>query len=277
GSLVAIPIWGMEKFNQIVQATVNYSTSDVQFLKYLQLIQSVGLFIVPSIILAGMYKDNPGQFLQLEKKPFPLSVLLAVCIVIAVSPFINITGLLNSKMSLPEWMSGIETWMRNSEENAEQLTKLFLNTKTTGGLLFNIFMIGMIPAIGEELLFRGIFQRIFVQWTRNKHLGVWIAAILFSALHFQFYGFIPRALLGVMFGYMLILSGNLWLPVIAHFINNTVAVIAYYLYNNGTIGINPDELGNNSEYGIAGIVSLLVVIVLFIMLKRYEVNKANTI
>jgi hypothetical protein len=138
-------------------------------------------------------------------------------------------------------------------------------------------MIGIIPAVGEELLFRGIIQRVLIQWTRNKHLGVWIAAILFSALHFQFYGFVPRALLGVMFGYMLIISGNLWLPVIAHFINNTVAVIAYYMYDIGTIEVDPDTLGTNSAYGIAGIISLLAVITLFILLKRNEVNKANRV
>lgn len=270
GSVLAIPIWGTDKFMQIVQATVNYSSSDVHFLKYLQLVQSVGLFIIPSIILAGMFKDSPGQFLQLEHKPYFRSVILAICIVVAASPLINLTGVLNSKMSFPDWLSGMETWMRNSEKNAEELTNLFLNTKTTGGLLFNLFMIGLVPAVGEELLFRGIIQRVLIQWTRNKHLGIWIAAIFFSGLHFQFYGFIPRALLGVMFGYMLIISGNMWLPVIAHFINNSVAVIAYNLYDNGVIGINPDELGTNSEYGIAGIVSLFVVILLFIILKKGE-------
>lgn len=276
-SVLAIPIWGFDKFSQITQATINYSPEDIHFLKYLQLMQSIGLFIVPSIILAGMYKDSPGQFLQLERKPLFRSVLLATCIILVASPLINLTGELNSRMSFPDWMSGIENWMRNSEQNAEELTNLFLKTESTGGLIFNIFMIGIIPAVGEELLFRGIIQRVLIQWTRNKHLGVWIAAILFSALHFQFYGFVPRALLGVMFGYMLIISGNLWLPVIAHFINNTVAVIAYYMYDIGTIEVDPDTLGTNSAYGIAGIISLLAVITLFILLKRNEVNKANRV
>jgi membrane protease YdiL (CAAX protease family) len=138
-------------------------------------------------------------------------------------------------------------------------------------------MIGIIPAIGEELLFRGVIQRIFTEWTKNIHWGIWISAILFSALHLQFYGFVPRAILGAIFGYLLVWSGNLWLPVLAHFINNTVAVIAYYFYGEGILSVDPDKIGTNSEYHIAIIISFLLMVWLFWVFYNFEMKKKSEV
>jgi len=101
--------------------------------------------------------------------------------------------------------------------------------KNTPDLLINLLMIAILPAIGEELIFRGCFQNIFTRWTGNYHWGIWLAAILFSAIHMQFYGFIPRMLLGAMFGYMLVWGRSMWLPILAHLVNNGGAVITAYV------------------------------------------------
>ena len=92
-------------------------------------------------------------------------------------------------MHFPDWLSGMENWMLDKEESAQELTESFLVMNSVGSLVFNLIMIALLPAIGEELIFRGIFQRIFAEWTKNIHLGILLAAILFSAMHFQFYGF----------------------------------------------------------------------------------------
>lgn len=271
--VLAIPIFGKGVFSDLVSSSLTFDSTNINLLKYLQTVQSVGLFIIPSIIVAYLLGGNVSTYLQLNRKPVAMSVILALVIIYAASPLINVLGIWNSNMSLPEWMSGIENWMRQNEDAADKLTDLFVQANTVPALLFNVLMIGIIPAIGEELLFRGVIQRIFTEWIKNKHIAIWITAILFSALHMQFYGFIPRALLGAMFGYLLIWSGNLWLPVLAHFINNTTAVIAYYLYNNGNINIDPDSLGVNSEYGMAAIFSVISVVGLFIVFYYFEKRK----
>jgi uncharacterized protein len=117
---------------------------------------------------------------------------LVLVLSFAASPFINFIGGLNANMQFPDWLSGVENWMKNAEDKAAEITEAFLKVETVGGLAFNIFMIAFLPAIGEELLFRGVIQRIFTNWTRNYHWGIWISALLFSALHMQFYGFIPE-------------------------------------------------------------------------------------
>jgi len=248
---------------------------NISFLKFMQIIQSIGLFIIPSLLLAILFGDNISSYLKLDRKPYQTSIVLSIIIVCIASPFINFVGEINSNMTLPPALSSIEQWMRESEDTAEQLTKLFLKTDTIWGLLFNILMIGVIPAVGEELLFRGVIQRIFSEWTKNVHWGVWISAILFSALHFQFYGFIPRAILGAIFGYLLVWSGNLWLPVLAHFINNTVAVIAYYLYGEGVLSVDPDKIGTNSDYHITTIFSIFLLIWMFWLFYNFEKRKRS--
>ena len=202
-------------------------------------------------------------FLKMDKKPYGLSVLLSVAIVYAASPLVNLLGLWNAELALPEWLSGIETWMRSSEDAAAKLTELFVKADSMNALFVNILIIGVLPAIGEELLFRGVIQKILLDWTRNKHLAIWITAILFSALHLQFFGFLPRMFLGALFGYLFVWSGNLWLPVLAHFINNTTAVIAYYYYHNGQLDIDPDTIGTGDGAVVAGLLSVFVMIVLF--------------
>jgi len=112
-------------------------------------------------------------------------------------------------------------------------------------MLFNIFMIAIVAAIGEELIFRGVIQKIFARWTGNIHLAIIITGFLFSLIHLQFYGFFPRWLLGVMFGYLMVWSGTLWLPIFAHFVNNAVAVLVSYLIHKGTISEGIWEFGAN--------------------------------
>ena len=104
-----------------------------------------------------------------------------------------------------------------------------------GDLVVNLIIVALLAAVGEELLFRGSMQNIFLEWTKNKHAAVWITAVLFSALHAQFYGFLPRMLLGVVLGYLYIWSGSLWLSMLFHFLNNGLAVLFSYLIAKGTI------------------------------------------
>lgn len=262
-AILAIPVFGIDAFTKLVSSSMQFNSSNLGLLKYLQVSQSIGMFIIPALILALLFGNGIGSYLMLNKKPILIAVFLAILVVISASPIINVLGMWNAKLSLPSWMSGIESWMRQSEESAAELTELFVRTDKFGVLLINVFVVALVPAIGEEFLFRGVIQRVIGDWSKNKHVAIWITAILFSALHLQFYGFLPRALLGAMFGYLLVWSGNLWLPVIAHFVNNGLAVVAYYLYDIGSIKIDPDTIGTNSSFALAPVISLIIVLSLF--------------
>ena len=266
--VVAIPLFGVDSIMNLPLINDFNNPDSIRILKYFQVVQSIGVFIIPPFILGWLFNGDIAQYLSLNKNINFASVLLVLVLSFAASPFINLIGDLNENMRLPDWLSGLENWMKNTEEKAAELTEIFLKVETTGGLMFNIFMIAFLPAIGEELLFRGVIQRIFTNWTRNFHWGIWISAILFSALHMQFYGFIPRMFLGVLFGYLLVWSGSIWLPIVAHFINNGIAVIAMYMIDKGLLSSDIEDIGTTSDSYYMAAVSFLLIVVFMLMIKR---------
>jgi len=266
--VIAIPVFGLDSMLSIPTMNELNNPESIRVLKYFQVVQSIGVFIVPPFILGWLFHGKISEYLALSKTVNFESVLLVLVLSFAASPFVNFIGELNANMQLPEWLSGVENWMRNAEDKATELTEAFLKVETTGGLLFNIFMVAFLPAIGEELLFRGVIQRIFTNWTRNFHWGIWISAILFSALHMQFYGFIPRVFLGVLFGYLLVWSGSIWLPIIAHFINNAVAVVAMYMIDKNLLSPEIEEIGTTSDSYYMAAVSIILIVVFMLMIKR---------
>lgn len=214
--------------------------TDISFLRYLLISQHISLFIIPGIILIYKLKPDNGNLFGL-KIPSMTEAAYVIILAICLLPLTGFTGELNSGMHLPEWLAGLEKWMREKEDMAERLIETVLNPDTTGSFAVNFIMIAVLPAIGEELIFRGVLQKILTRLFNSGHLAILITSILFSALHLQFYGFLPRFILGLVFGYLFFWSGTLWLPVIAHFANNAVSVILVYLQNSDIASV-PDEI-----------------------------------
>lgn len=232
--------------------------------KWLQFLQTVATFLLPALAGAYLWSERPMQWLHLGKKPSWQEVLASVVVMLLAIPGINLLSAWNQQMALPECMSGIEQWMRMQEDAASQLTEQFLQVSTVGGLLVNIGLMALLPAVAEELTFRGVVQGMF---TRNKHVAIWAAAAIFSFVHFQFYGFIPRMLLGAMFGYMLWWTGSLWVPMLMHFVNNCAAVVvAFWAYNymeEENVAIL-ETIGTEDTL-LLGVFSVCIVLIMMVM------------
>jgi len=240
--LLAFPIFGLG-MDDMVQILTYPDSSNIGVVKFFQIVESVFIFLVPALLAAWLFSENTVNYLRADARPSGITLLLVLCSLGMSIPIMNVLSNFNSGMDLPVWLDSIERRIRVMEESAGRLTELFLAGHHTRDLVLNMIMIAILPALGEELLFRGLFQRLFVEWTRNNHLGIWIAAFVFSFIHFQFYGFLPRFLLGLYFGYLLLWSGSIWVPVTGHFINNGLAVI-YYHYAVKPMGETPmDRLG----------------------------------
>jgi len=239
-------------------------------LNLMQTLSAIGGFILPPFLLAFLMSNNVFSFLQLNKRTLLSSLALVAVMIFIMTPFINWLSELNSRMVLPHFMHGAEEWMRKSEDQNAELTKYFLEMHSIKDLLQNLFMIALIPAIGEELLFRGVIQRLFGDWFKNKHIAIFVTAALFSAVHMQFYGFVPRMLLGVLFGYLLVWSGSLWLPILGHFVNNAMAVIMMYLFSNEITKMDPDKVGTEGGEWIYAIVSGIIMIGIMIAIRNIE-------
>jgi membrane protease YdiL (CAAX protease family) len=216
---------------------------DVSILKYIQVSQQIAMFVIPAIFLGYIFKCGKTPFLKLDRLPESGNIIMVILLTIMIIPLNSYTGLLNSKMNLPDWLSGVEHWMRGKEDTATTLTGLLIKTNGLKDLIINIFILAIIPSIAEELIFRGLLQQILGKLFRSDHAGIWITSISFSAIHMQFFGFLPRLILGLCFGYIFFWTSNLWLPILAHFINNLVPVLMSWFFNWNDISEKTSDLG----------------------------------
>ena len=174
-------------------------------------------------------------------------------------------------MKLPAFLQSVQDWMERYEKEAAALTDAFLKMDSKKDLFINLFMVGLLPAIGEEFLFRGVIQKLLRQMTGNAHSAIIITAILFSAIHMQFFGFVPRFLLGAFFGYLLYWSGSIWLPVTAHFVNNGMAVIFSWYQQRNQLPFNPDTVGSEMrDWWIVLLSTVTVVVIAFNLKRKYR-------
>ena len=270
GTLLLIPFIDVP-LRELMSGTLNLTAPEnLLYGKFLQIFFHLGLFIFSSLILAWAFGRNVPKYLYMKRMPSSEAFLISVFLVFAALPFINFVLELNMQLRLPEFMKSVEDWIYTSEQVAEQTTRAFLQADTINVLLFNLFMIAVIPAISEEFMFRGVILRIFGEWTRNIHWAVWISAILFSFIHMQFLGFFPRMILGVLFGYMVVWSGSIWPAVIAHFVNNAAAVIFFYLFQHQVTDGSIENLGKGSEGIYFAIVSIVFTLGLMWLFRKFN-------
>lgn len=268
-SILSYLIFDINIFTNTESLDINGDSVNLSVLKFYQSVYSTGMFIIPPFIIAYFVDNKIGTYLYLNKKTSTSQFVFATLTIVVALPAINLLAEINSHLQLPEFLSGLEQWMRNSEDQAEIITKKFLVMKTPFDLFVNLILIAVIPALGEELLFRGVIQRIFSNMTKNVHWGIVITAFLFAALHMQFFGFLPRIAMGILFGYLLVWTQNLWVPILAHLINNGMAVCMSYFISKGKLPEDIEKMGGN-EIGIwmSGFISMTIITVLLFSLYR---------
>ena len=253
----------------------NLMENEVDGYKIIQLSGSIGLFLIPPVLYGVFTSKNSLDKLGFKIPNKSINYLLVFILMIVSAPFISWVIEMNANMALPDFLDGVQQWMKKSESEAEHITRSFLTFDGLGSLFYVMVIVAIVPAVGEELLFRGVLQNIFIGWCKNAHLGIWITAILFSALHMQFFGFFPRVLLGVLFGYIFWWSKSLWLPILGHFINNGSIVIASYLYPESVEQAEISILEGSENPWIYYAGSFILAVIIFYFIRKVN-NKDVT-
>ena len=225
----------------LIAATIMFMLIDNLHLLLMITMQDVMVFILPAVLTMALFYRRPLHVMGLDKAPGWTWLAIVVAVYFISLPGMNWLVHINEAMTLPSWMSGIEQWMRASEDDAAEVTKQLLDIHNIAQLLAAIFVIGFLAGLSEEMLFRGAMQRTMQDSRLGTHAVVWITAIVFSAIHLQFYGFAPRLVLGLWLGYLLVWSRSLWVPIIAHTLNNSSVVFFSYLTH---IGVVPEGYGD---------------------------------
>ena len=225
----------------------------------------VGLIVAPWVYLKRQGRTlgdmfHPGR---LDWIPSLLTVFVVIIFMAVNSVFIE----WNANFDFPDFANKFEQWAKEREDTAAGMTKFMTDFRSVGELLLALVIIAVLPAIGEELVFRGLIQNELLRATRNIHISIWFAAVLFSTIHFQFFGFVPRLLLGALFGYLYYWSGSLWLAILAHFVNNAVSVMALYLYQQGAFSFDVES--PESQPAVIVILSAVLTAALLYYFYRY--------
>lgn len=241
-------------------------------LKWFQFVQTIMTFLLPPLLVSYLCSREPKEWLGLEQKAeIPTSryigiFIAAIVLMLVALPGINLLADWNSQMSLPDWLKPLEDLMRQQEEAAALLTERFLSGRGVEILVANVVLMALLPAMAEEMTFRGVLQRLIakrgatggVRLTARQHAAIWAVAIIFSAIHFQFFGFVPRMLLGALFGYALCWTGSLWIPITMHFVNNAATVVAFWIIYNNNLNRDVIETFGTGDTMWVGIVSLVL-------------------
>jgi membrane protease YdiL (CAAX protease family) len=266
GAGIAIAVYGLKAVMDIGQLNLT-SPHATNVLWILQIAGTTFPIFAAPVLFAYVIVKEPRDYIKPTFR-FPWGLLLLIFAIMFISnPAIEFLSNLNQKMVLPPWLK----WMRESEDNAQKVMEIMLQMKTIWQVIADVLVVGLLTAIVEEFMFRGVIQTIFVRWTKNTHVAIWVTAILFSAFHVEFFGFLPRLLLGVLFGYFVAWSGSIWPAVWAHFLNNGAAVVATYLFQQKIVKINPDDQHLFSAAGY--IISFLIMLFLLFIYRKIAIEK----
>ena len=243
--------------------------NDITNLQIGQVISQVFGFMLPPILYVMLVKEKPFNYLGFKKlQPWSLLGIVAIFTVI---PFLAMVTEWNDNVSLPESMATLEQMLRNIQQLANDTTEKFM---TEGSLFSGLLIVAALAAISEELLFRSVIQKAFVKICKNAHVGIILTAIVFSAFHGDFFGFVPRFILGLMLGYMFYLSGSIFPSMLMHFVNNGTIVMLYYLNKKEVINVDIETFGLTDNVLVIAL-SLILTVAISVVCYRLRLKNDN--
>lgn len=273
--LAALVILGLiigSVFGVIYPLVSGQDVMSLNSLRFMQISSQIFTFVLPPILYAMLTNENPKESLGIKNVSYHWFIIGFV-MMYAILPLNNVFAEWNAGLKLPESMSRIEELIKEMYESSAVVLEKLVNVNTFGGFVINLIMIAGLAALGEELLFRSIIQTFLIKTCKNAHVGIIIASAIFSFIHFDFYAFIPRLVLGMLLGYMFYYSRSIWVSMFMHFVNNATAVVIYYLNNIGVTNVDVETFGQTQLLPL--LISIALMIVLFRLAIRRTENKEH--
>lgn len=269
GSVVTIPIWiAMTGKSLFTMQKDMFDVANINAVKVIQVVSTIIIFLIPAVVTARIASQQAFQRLGFKSGIKIERVVVAALVMFCSLPLVGALAELNKAIPISAAWKKIFDGMES--QYAEQV-KLMATFKTSVDYIVALFIIALMPAIVEEVFFRGAMQNIFMRWFKIPWLVIFITGLIFSAIHFSWYGFIPRLALGMILGYIFYLTGNLWYSIAAHFFNNALMVTILYFQYMKDKKIDM-EVGESAPWW-AGLISAVVVVALFVLLKRISATK----
>jgi membrane protease YdiL (CAAX protease family) len=274
GSLVLSKITGISILE--VQNIENWDfkqPGQMTFMRGMLALQFLGLFLIPTLLFGYFSDPYPAHYLGLKPPSKNIYWIIALVALLLAIPLIDYIGVLNQKINFG---GELQKWVQGSEEKAAKQTKALLSGRAPSDLVLNLIFIALFAGIGEELLFRGVLQRLFIKAFKSPWAGIVIAAFLFSFFHFQFLGFFPRFVLGIVLGALYWYSGSLYTAMLAHFVYD--GFIVTLLYFKPELANNPEaSMFNQSGIAVMALLSAVAVGFLFWLMKKFSASSYHQV
>ncbi len=274
-SFVVLLFLGKEIFNVPLKEFISSALyiDNVGAIQYLVVIQSLSLFFFPALAIAWFF-SRPRDFFYLKEDVGLKSFVLIIVLMVVAQGVVNILAYWNYNIHFPDALRGLELQLREVEKQAQIITSRILSGTSLGQLIINVIVVALVPAIGEELFFRGVLQRHLKETFRNAHVAIVLTALIFAFAHFEFFTFLPRFLLGLILGYIAYWYKNLWAPILAHFTNNFIGVMIYFVSLRQ--GKTVDDLTQVQKPAIwLSIASVILLTIILYTLKKWSNGKSQ--
>jgi membrane protease YdiL (CAAX protease family) len=272
GMAILSNMTGITMFQMTEVDTWGNNPKILTYVRGMLLIQFLGLFVIPSLLFAYFSDPEPLNYIGLQKPSKPVYWLIGIVLLLLAIPLVEFTGILNRQVNF----GGAQKWMQSMEDDAAKQIKFMLGRHSVTELIINIIFIAVFAGIGEELFFRGVLQRMFIKASKNPWVGIIFTSILFSALHVQFFGFVPRLLLGILLGTLYWYSGSLWVAILAHVLYDALFIVIAYLQpqimDNAETSLFPNSMLPMLALASAAVVSLLVW-----LMKKYSTTSYHNV
>ena len=214
------------------------ASDPVTAIRISQSLVTIGTFLVPALLFAYCYNRQWFDYNAANRRPKQSMINIVLILSVTLLPVVGALSAFNQHIMPQE--GGVAEFMRDLEEAANHILELVTSQRSSWDLVANMLVFAVLAGVCEEFFFQGALQPLMMNWTKNPHIGILLTALIFSALHFQFYGFIPRFLLGVYLGYLFYWSRSLWLPILAHVLHNALSLMVDFTLQGR--GIDTDNL-----------------------------------
>ncbi len=269
GATLASPLFGVDVYNY--NELSNLADKDsIRTVKMLNFFFHLGTFILPSILFAKLGAFEPSDYLLTKKRPQLTPLLIILALFFAIIIFNDWLASINAKLDLSFISKELQEEIYYNQVVQDKSIYAYIGT-TWRSFALNIFLLAIIPAIGEEFVFRGVLQNLIAKASQKIHLSVWLTAFLFAFIHFQFMDFLPRFFLGAAFGYVVILTGKIWYSMILHFLNNALAIFIHFGIRKGFIDESSWWINFGAVHFILAV--LIGTIAIYMLSKNSKINE----
>lgn len=215
----------------ILNKNAVFSPEIISRFKWAQFISATISFLLPALLFSYYSSPKALTYVGIQRSFSPFILVLCVIMLFSIQPFITYIGQLNEHIHF----GSFQNYMKQMEELYERAMKAFLQMHSFSDLLVNLFLMALMPAISEELFFRGAFQKVLFRLSHKPWLAILSSSLVFALLHGTLLKIIPIFVLGLLLGTVYHLTRNIWYNIVIHLINNSLALLAYYYSDRSSL------------------------------------------